>query len=220
MRDSVIELIKRKKLIAIIRGVESENLIPLCEALYDGGVRLAEITFSSDGLGDERVARDIRLIAEHFSGRLTVGAGTVVTEKHVLFTREAGGSFIISPNVSEDVIRATNNAGLVSIPGALTPTEICNAYSFGADFVKLFPVGNLGSGYIKAIKAPLSHIPLLAVGGVDLNNLAEYLNVGISGVGIGSSIVRTDFIKRKDFSSILRLASEYVTLIESRDQED
>lgn len=214
MKDTVIELIKKYKLIAIIRNVEGEDLIPLCNALYEGGVRLIEITFSSDGLRDERTARHIRLVAEHFAGKLTVGAGTVVTKKQVLMTRDAGGQFIISPNTSKDVIGETKKSGLISIPGALTPTEIVNAYSFGADFVKVFPVENLGSEYIRAIKAPLSHIPMLAVGGVDLNNLREYLAAGVNGVGIGSSIVHKGYIKQKNFAAIKRLASEYVEIIE------
>ena len=175
MRDTVIELVKKYRLIAIIRNVEHEALIPLCDALYAGGVRLVEITFSPDGLNDERTAQGIRLLTGHFAGRLVVGAGTVVTPKQVLMTRDAGGKFIISPNTSEAVISETKKCGLVSIPGALTPTEIVNAYSLGADFVKVFPVGRSGSEYIRAIKAPLSNIPLLAVGGVDLNNLSEYL---------------------------------------------
>lgn len=214
MTDAVIELIKKYKLIAIIRNVEREDLIPLCNALYEGGVRLVEITFSSDGLCDERTAQDIRLIAEHFAGKLAVGAGTVVTTEQVLMTRDAGGQFIISPNTSKDVIGETKKSGLVSIPGALTPTEIIDAYSFGADFVKVFPVGKSGCEYIKAIKAPLSHIPILAVGGVDLNNLGEYLAAGVNGVGIGSNIVHKEYIKQKDFAAIQRLASEYVEIIE------
>ena len=214
MTDTVIELIKKYKLIAIIRNVEREDLIPLCNALYEGGVRLVEITFSSDGLCDERTAQDIRLVAEHFAGKLAVGAGTVVTTEQVLMTRDAGGQFIISPNTSKDVIGETKKSGLVSIPGALTPTEIIDAYSFGADFVKVFPVGKSGCEYIKAIKAPLSHIPMIAVGGVDLNNLGEYLAAGVNGVGIGSNIVHKGYIKQKNFAAIKRLASEYVEIIE------
>lgn len=214
MKDTVVELIKKHKLIAIIRNVDREDLIPLCHALYEGGVRLVEITFSSNGVCDERTYQDIRLVTEHFAGKLVVGAGTVVTKKQVLMTRDAGGKFIISPNTSEAVINETRKCGLVSIPGALTPTEIVNAYSFGADFVKVFPVGESGSEYIRAIKAPLSHIPLLAVGGVDLNNLRVYLETGIIGVGIGSSIVHNGYIRQKDFAAIQRLASEYVEIIE------
>ena len=130
-------------------------------------------------------------------------------------TRDAGGKFIISPNVSERVIKETKKAGLISIPGALTPSEIFDAYSYGADFVKVFPVGVMGSEYIRAIKAPLSNIPLLAVGGIDLNNMIEYFEAGVCGVGIGTSIVNKDLIKRKDFEAVRLLARRYVELVEA-----
>ncbi|MBQ8879807.1 MAG: bifunctional 4-hydroxy-2-oxoglutarate aldolase/2-dehydro-3-deoxy-phosphogluconate aldolase [Clostridia bacterium] len=214
MKDTV-ELIKKHKLIAIIRNVESEDLLPLCQALYDGGVRLVEVTFSSDGLSDEKIGRDIRLISEHFDGRLVVGAGTVITKKQVFLTRKAGGKFIISPNTNRSIIRKTKKLGLVSIPGALTPTEIAYAYSFGADFVKVFPTEALGGEYIKAVRAPLSNVPLLAVGGVDLANLKEYLKAGVDGVGIGSNIVHKGYIEQKNFAAIRCLAHEYVEIIES-----
>ena len=216
MKEGIVDLVKKHRLVVIIRNVAHEDLIPLCSALYEGGVRLVEITFSSNGLRDEETARDISTVAEHFADRLTVGAGTVVTSKQVLLTYNAGGKFIISPNTNEAVISETKNCGLISIPGAFTPTEIAGAYSLGADFVKVFPVGKSGSEYIRAIKSPLSHIPLLAVGGVDLNNLKEYLETGIIGVGIGSSIVHSGYIKQKNFAAIQRLASEYVKIIEEQ----
>ena len=219
MRDTVIELIKKHRLIAIIRNVEREDLIPLCNALYEGGVRLVEITFSFDGFRDERTAEDIRLVTEHFADKLTVGAGTVVTKKQVRLTRDAGGKFIISPSTNKSVIKKTKKIGLVSIPGASTPTEIVNAYSYGADFVKVFPLGESGREYIQAIKAPLSCVPLIAVGGVDLDNLREYLGTGIIGVGIGSGIVHKGYVKQKDFAAIRRLAGEYVKIIEENRSE-
>jgi 2-dehydro-3-deoxyphosphogluconate aldolase/(4S)-4-hydroxy-2-oxoglutarate aldolase len=213
MNDTV-ELIKKHRLIAIIRNVDSEDLIPLCHALYEGGVRLVEVTFCHDGESDEKTTGKIRLIAENFADKLVVGAGTVLTERQVRLTRDAGGKFIISPNTNSSVIGETKKCGLVSIPGALTPTEIVNAYSSGADFVKVFPLGESGSEYIKALRAPLSHIPLIAVGGVCPDNMREYLDTGIIGVGIGSGIVRGDSIKKRDFAAIQRLAGEYVKIIE------
>ena len=124
-----VELIKKHRLIAIIRNVDSEDLIPLCHALYEGGVRLVEVTFCHDGESDEKTTGKIRLIAENFADKLVVGAGTVLTERQVRLTRDAGGKFIISPTTDSSVINETKKCGLVSIPGALTPTEIVNAYS-------------------------------------------------------------------------------------------
>ena len=142
-----------------------------------------------------------------------IGAGTVLTEKQVKLTAKAGGKFIISPDSNEKVIKKTRRLGLVSIPGALTPTDIASAQRAGADFVKLFPVGNMGADYVKAVRAPLSNGRMLAVGGIDLNNIAEYRSVGIQGFGIGSSIVRRDMIERGDFEGICELAKKYVEAV-------
>ena len=131
----------------------------------------------------------------------------------VELTKEAGGKFIISPNTDKAVIEKTRALSLVSMPGAFSPTEICDAYKYGADFVKLFPIAELPVSYVKAIRAPISHIPMLAVGGVDLNNIPEYLKVGICGFGIGSSITDKKMIEEGNFEGITALARKYVSLI-------
>ena len=146
---------------------------------------------------------------------MEIGAGTVTEAEQVALTKEAGGTFIISPNTDERVIRRTAELGLVSIPGALTPTEIAAAHSYGADFVKLFPIGSFGTGYVKAVSAPLGNVPLLAVGGVDLNNVREYMKSGIVGVGIGSNIIRKDLLEEEKFDEISELAREYVNAVTS-----
>ena len=168
MKNTVINSILENKIVVIVRGVAKEKLIPLAEAMYAGGIRLLEITYSADkSISDTDTAESIRALAEHFEGRMFIGAGTVLTADQVRLTRAAGGSFIISPDVNEEVIRETYRNGMVSMPGALTPTEIQNAHRFGADFVKLFPISNLGPDYVKAVKAPLSNIKMLAVGGIN-----------------------------------------------------
>ena len=214
MREQIIEEIRQNRLIVILRGVEKEKLIPLCEAMYRGGVRLVEVTYSADGsIPDRETAARISLLAEHFDERMFIGAGTVLTEEQVRLTKEAGGGFIISPDATPCVIRATREAGLVSIPGALTPTEIQGAHLAGADFVKLFPVTGLGADYIKAIRAPLSHIEMLAVGGIDLANIDKFLATGIAGVGIGAGIVDKKAMAADDYESIRLLASRYAEAV-------
>ena len=142
-----------------------------------------------------------------------IGAGTVITEKQVELTKAAGGSFIISPDTYGAVIEKTRNLEMVSMPGALTPTEIQAAHRYGADYVKLFPVKSLGIDYVKAVKAPLSHIKLLAVGGINENNMSDYLKAGISGFGIGSNIVDKKLVEANDFSRISQLAEKYMRVI-------
>ncbi len=210
-REGIISSVLENKLIAIIRGVKSEKLIPMAEALYKGGIRLLEITYSADGSTPDNVtAENIKTLAEHFKGRMFIGAGTVLTPEQVRLTRAAGGQFIISPNVNEEVIRETYRLGMVSMPGALTPTEIAAAQSYGADFVKLFPITNLGAGYVKAVKAPLSNVKLLAVGGIDENNMQEYLKAGAVGFGIGSNLTDKKLIEAEDWDGLTRLAEKFV----------
>lgn len=214
MRQKVIETVEKERIIVIVRGVEREKLIPLAEAMYEGGVRLMEITYSANGsVSDEDTAANIKMLAEHFAGRMYIGAGTVLTEKQVELTKEAGGWFIISPDTYPEVIQKTRELGLVSMPGALTPSEIQIAHRAGADFVKMFPITNMGVNYVKAVVAPLSHIKLLAVGGVDESNMPEYLNAGVSGFGIGSNIINKKLIAAGDYAGITALAKKYTEVV-------
>lgn len=212
MRDKVIRAIENEKIIVIVRGVESEKLISLAEAMYEGGIRLLEITYSADGkISDEETAENIRRLGGHFDGRMYIGAGTVLTEKQVELAYKAGGKFIISPDCSSDVIRKTRELGLVSMPGALTPSEIQTAHKAGADFVKIFPITNMGVDYVKAVSAPLSHIKLLAVGGINENNIKDYLKAGVCGFGIGSNIIDKKALANNEYSKITELSEKYVS---------
>ncbi len=209
--ENTIKSIKENKIIVIVRGVAHEKLIPFAEAVYNGGIRLLECTYDAKGIvSDEETADNIKMLAEHFAGRMLIGAGTVLTEKQVMLTKAAGGKFIISPDANTEVIKKTKAEGLVSIPGAFTPTEAAAAHNAGADFVKLFPIGRLGAKYLKDIKAPLSHIRFLAVGGVGAQNMAEYYEAGAEGFGIGSDIVNKANIAENNFAAIEQSAKKYV----------
>lgn len=212
-KEEIIKAVETEKIIAIVRGVEKEKLIPLAEALYQGGIRLLEITYSADGsVSDEQTALNIKTLVEHFGDRMYIGAGTVLTKEQVRLTRGAGGCFIISPDTKEEVIKETCRCQMVSMPGALTPTEICTAHDFGADFVKLFPITSMGPEYVKAVKAPLSHIKLLAVGGVDLKNMSDYVKAGVCGFGLGSNIIDKQLLAQNDWEGITILAKKYVNV--------
>lgn len=214
MREDVIKAIEREKLIVIVRGIEREKLIPLAEAMYEGGVRLLEVTYSANGaVSDEDTAENIRMLCEHFGDRMYIGAGTVITPRQVKLTKEAGGQFIISPDTYKKVIKKTRKLDMVSMPGALTATEIQAAHRAGADFVKMFPITNMGTDYVKAVKAPLSHIRLLAVGGVDQNNMKDYLKAGVCGFGVGSNIINKKMLAEEDYAGITALAKEYVAVV-------
>lgn len=210
MREDVITRIEEEKIIVIVRGVDSEKLIPLAEAMYEGGIRLLEITYSATGkISDEETAKNIKLLSDHFGDKMFIGAGTVLTEKQVELTYKAGGKFIISPDASPDVIKMTRELELVSMPGALTPSEIQSAHKSGADFVKMFPITNMGVDYVKAVLAPLSHIKLLAVGGINETNMKDYLKAGVCGFGVGSNIIDKKALMNNDYKSITELSRKY-----------
>ena len=216
MREPIISLVRQKKIIAIVRGIAPDKILPTAEALYEGGIRMIEVTFDQKNPANWKNAMDmIRAIDAHFGGKVAVGAGTVTTPELVNLAADAGAKYIISPDAKEAVIRRTRQLGLVSMPGALTPTEITNAYDWGADFVKLFPVGALGLDYIKAITAPLNHIPLLAVGGVNTENVTDYLAAGCVGAGIGGSLVSAKWIAAGEFEKIRETAKTLVEKVES-----
>ncbi|MBQ7293122.1 MAG: bifunctional 4-hydroxy-2-oxoglutarate aldolase/2-dehydro-3-deoxy-phosphogluconate aldolase [Clostridia bacterium] len=214
MKNRVIESIIENKIVVIVRGVAREKLIPLAEAMYNGGIRLLEITYSANGsVSDEETASNISMLAKHFEGKMYIGAGTVLTEKQVELTKSAGGKFIISPDTNADIIKKTVELGLVSMPGALTPSEITAANRTGADFVKLFPITSLGIDYVKAVRAPLSHVKLIAVGGIHDGNMKDYLKAGVCGFGIGSNIVDKKLIDADDFAKVTELAKKYTDAI-------
>lgn len=213
MRD-VVEAILEHKLIAIIRGIYGEDCLKLAQALYAGGIRLMEVTFDQarpESFSDTQQA--IRQINETMEGKVLAGAGTVTTVGLVEMAREAGAEYIIAPNVDEAVICRTKELGPVSIPGALTPTEVQRAHQLGADFVKLFPTSQLGTAYIKALRAPLNHIRLLAVGGVNAGNIAQFLEAGVVGAGVGGNLANKDWVKDGRFAEITTLAAEFVAAL-------
>lgn len=211
MKNEIITKIKEEKIIAIIRHLGAKDAEALCEALYKGGIRLAEITFDPTGtIPAEETAAAISSLREKFAGKMLIGAGTVLDMNYARIAISAGAEFIISPNTDPDVIRYTKECDKVSIPGAMTPTEVVNAYNAGADFVKVFPSDSLGLKYIKALRAPLPHIPLIPTGGVNVGNIADFLSAGAAAVGIGSNLSRNDLVKAGKFDEITALAEEYV----------
>ena len=214
MSEQIIKAIEAYKVIVILRGVERADLIPLCEAMYEGGIRLVECTYDARStISDEEIASRIEMLNAHFAGRMHFGAGTVLTERQVQLTASAGGVFIISPDMNPAIIAATKALGLVSIPGAITPSEIAAAHRAGADFVKVFPVDLYGPKYIKTLAAPLSHVKMLAVNGITAENMVEYLSAGAYGVGVGSGIADKKKIAAKDFAGITALARLYTEKI-------
>ena len=206
-REAVLNDIEENKIIVIMRGFTTEQLICAVDAMEKGGIRLVEVTFDQSGIvSDDTTAKNIRTLKEKFEGRVRVGAGTVMTEKQVELACQAGAEFIISPDCYEKVIKKTRELGMVSIPGVCTPTEAANAYRFGADFAKLFPNSEFELSYFKALAVPLSHIKFLAVGGVNPDNMKDYLDAGAKGIGVATAIADKKAINAGDYEEITRRA--------------
>jgi len=175
-----------RPLIAILRGINPNEAEAVLEALIAAGIGLIEVPLNSP----EPFA-SIRIIADKARGRARVGAGTVLAADDVRRVADAGGQIIVSPNRDDSVIRATKALGLDSYPGVFTATEAIGALAAGADALKFFPADVLGPAGVRAIAAVLPRrVPLLAVGGVDAGNIPSWLNAGIAGFGIGSSLYK------------------------------
>ena len=180
---TVLQQILDDKLVAILRGCDPDRVPDIAAALYDGGVRLLEITLNSPGaLGA------IRQVAATMGDRLLVGAGTVLTPEEAAAAIGAGARFILSPSLDIATIQQTRRLGAVSIPGAFTATEILSAYRNGADIVKVFPA-SVGVHYFRDLRGPLPQIPLMPTGGVNLDNIRDFQKAGAVAFGIGSALV-------------------------------
>lgn len=213
-KSKLLDIIRSEKLIAIVRGIEADKCLKVADALYEGGFRLIEITFDQKNPASwATTAEAISAIKAKYAGRMEVGAGTVVSPELVDIAANAGAEFMISPDTNPAVIRRTLELGLVSMPGALTPTEIMTAYNAGADFVKLFPISEMGVKYVKSVRAPISHVPMMAVGGVNEKNLKDYLDAGCCGAGIGGNLVNKQWIADGEFDKITAVAKAMVAIV-------
>ncbi len=205
-----IDLMNENRLIAILRGIPTDMICDVVDALYEAGIRLAEITYDFSGkITSRETMKTIAKAANHTYGRMHIGAGTIVSSEQLEFTREAGGTFIISPHTDCELIAETKRLGLYSIPGAMTVTEIKNAMDAGADYVKVFPVGCLGADFIKHTLGPLSTAKLLAVGGVTLGEIPTYLEAGCVGFGIGGAIANAKLCAEGRLDLIRENAAKY-----------
>lgn len=212
--QKVLEKIRQEKIIAIIRGVASEYIIDTAKAIKQGGVSNMEITFNhSTKSGLRETLESIQKVKQYFKNDVNVGAGTILTIREVELAAEAGADYMISPNTDVNVIRRTKELGKISIPGAFTPSEACSAYESGGDIVKMFPAGILGLEYLKAIRAPLNHIPMCAVGGISPENMKEFMEIGIDCFGIGGKLVSLEAIQNKDFQKLTDAALRYTNVL-------
>jgi len=202
-----LQAILDTRLIAIMRAQSPAELTDAAKALAEGGVRCIEVTMNTPGALDviQSVAAKLKDVV--------IGAGTVLDAETARMAAAAGAQFVVSPTLNRDMITLCRRYGVVSIPGACTPTEILSAWESGADLVKVFPASVGGPDYIRAIRAPLPQVRLCPVGGVDLDNAAAYLKAGAAAVALGGSLVKSEFLKKRDFGALTALAKRLVEAI-------
>ena len=211
MKEEIVKAVHDGRIIAIIRGFAPEICLKLAEAYATGGIRFVEVTFSQKAPETWKdTAAAISAIKARFGGAVRVGAGTVLTEEQLTMCQDAGGEYMITPNVNPALIRSCVAKGLVAMPGALTPSEAVDAWEAGASFVKIFPAGSLGPGYVKALRAPLSHIPFLAVGGISPDNVADFMRVGCVGAGVGGNLTNKEWIAAGAWDKIADVARQLI----------
>lgn len=180
MPEDVTRRVRDGRVVIILRGHSAATCRRITDLLHGAGLRLFEVTFDS-GEPVEAIAA----LHEAYGAEIPIGAGTVLTAEDVSRAADAGARFIVSPNVDEAVIERTKELGLTSIPGAFTPSEIVRAVRAGADIVKVFPIRPVGADYLRQLRGPLPHVPLLATGGVDVDLAGDCIAAGATGVGVG-----------------------------------
>ncbi|EWG09616.1 bifunctional 4-hydroxy-2-oxoglutarate aldolase/2-dehydro-3-deoxy-phosphogluconate aldolase [Cytobacillus firmus] len=204
-----VDFIKAQVIVAVIREATAENIVPIASALYDGGVKILEVTAETPG-----VMAMIEKVRVELGDKVLVGAGTVLDPETARAAIMAGSQFIVSPSLNTETIKMTKRYGIASIPGALTPTEILTAYENGADMIKVFPANAFGPGYIKNIHGPFPHIPLMVTGGINESNMQEYIGGGALAIGVGGNLVNPKNLNSdEDYLTLTKKALEYTALL-------
>jgi 2-dehydro-3-deoxyphosphogluconate aldolase/(4S)-4-hydroxy-2-oxoglutarate aldolase len=208
--SDLLRVLKEERIVAIIRGTAPQHIDATADALINGGIRLLEVT-----LNTESALEAISRWRERFAGQVYIGAGTVLDMEMAQQSLDAGAQFLISPNLDEDVVRLGKDNGVDVWPGVMTPTEIVRAWKAGANAVKVFPSATLGAKYFKEVRGPLSQIPFIATGGINLENMAEFLRAGAVAIGAGGSLVDKNLIESGRFDELTALTRRYVTAAQS-----
>lgn len=207
-RETDLQRVLDCGIVAVVRFSEPGPLVDVMKALADGGVTVAEVTFTVPNALDV-----IREAKKQLGDRVLLGAGTVLDPETARAAILAGAEFLVSPAVNLEVIRLCRRYDKLVMPGAFTPTEVLSAWEAGADIVKVFPADVLGPAFFKALKGPLPQVKLMPTGGVDLTSASEFLKAGAVCLGVGSQMVDPKLVAARDFAAITALAKQYVDIV-------
>jgi 2-dehydro-3-deoxyphosphogluconate aldolase/(4S)-4-hydroxy-2-oxoglutarate aldolase len=205
---SLIEAIERYKLMVAVRTSTPESAFKAAKACIDGGVNLLEITFSVPDAEDVIGTLNKETTAH-------IGAGTILSVQEAKKAIKAGASYIVSPNFDKEIVSLTKKEGLISIPGACTPTEIYSAHRAGGDIIKLFPFNEIGGiKFLKVIRGPLPFVRYMLCGGITVDNVSLYLAESPACILIGSAIVKKDHVMSEDWKAITEESIKFVGALE------
>lgn len=209
-KAEVLEKVKELGLLAVIRGPSPELTVKMVEALVAGGVLGIEITYSTPNA--EEV---VRTLSSTFGDSIVLGMGTLTRPEQAAQAKQAGANFLVSPICEPGLVKGMLASGLLTMAGALTPTEVFQAYDLGVDVVKVFPGSLGGPAYIKALKGPFPYIPMMPTGGVSAGNVAEWFKTGVVAVGAGSELCPPQLAKEGKFNEITKLAADFVQVVKA-----
>lgn len=205
-RFKIADKIRESQLVAIVRLTEQSDVASVVQCLVTGGITTLEITSNTPGFSEE-----ITLAREKHPDVL-IGAGTIINKTLAKQAIKAGAQFLVTPNTDKSVVKTAHKYGIPVLLGALTPTEIAKALKLKADFIKIFPAGSLGVNYFKGLQGPFSNIPLMPVGGININNISEWFDAGAIGVGVGNDLSRAANTEAEQVS-LIELAKQYVAML-------
>ena len=202
---SVLNIVAKHKIVAIVRLDDLSTAKFITDALIEGGIRAIEFTLTNP----DAVAT-IAEMRQHADADVAIGAGSVISAEQVWAVADAGAQFVVSPVWKREVNTACHESGLPFMPGAFTPSEIQLAWEWGASAVKVFPANHLGPRYLQDVLAPLPHLRLMPTGGVNLDNLRDWLDNGAFALGVGSSLINNDAVADRDWGRLRQNARRYV----------
>jgi 2-dehydro-3-deoxyphosphogluconate aldolase/(4S)-4-hydroxy-2-oxoglutarate aldolase len=200
-----LDLIRKSGIIAIMRAKSSEQLLNAADAIREGGVSVIEVTMTTPG-----ALSVIEQAVNRYGQDVLFGAGSVLDAETARVAILAGAQFVVSPSFKPDLVEICRRYSIPVMPGAYTPTEIVTAWECGADMVKVFPASVGGPAFIKALKAPLPQIELVPVGGVEIENTAEFFRAGAAAVGVGSSLISQKLLEANDFAALTERARNFM----------
>lgn len=203
-KQDTLDRISSVGVVPVVRIADAAQIIDAADALIAGGVSIMEITMSST-----RPFEIIAKLKEKYGDRLLLGLGSILDRETAEKGVDAGAEFLVSPIFKDEILEIAKKHGKLSVLGSLTPTEIQHSFEAGTDIVKVFPATKFGPGYFKDILAPMPHLKLTPTGGVDLSNVAEFIQNGVVCVGVGTALLRKDLIANHDWNGLKSLAESF-----------